>query len=111
MTQLFLERFCSVEKASHSHGSESRGGRPNMPFLDFWSTSSALYGADEGAALLPRLLSPRLLLKPHYKGSNFAERIFQPCDHFTPQSARSVPKRYINNIYVNIWIGDLQSPL
>ena len=45
-------RFWSVsaalEKASHSHGSESRAGRPDMTFLDFWSTSSALYGPDEG---------------------------------------------------------------
>ena len=49
VTEPFLERFCSTEKASHSHGSESCDGRPDMPFLDFRSTSSALYGADEGS--------------------------------------------------------------
>jgi hypothetical protein len=48
VTQPFLERFCSAGKASHSPGSESCAGRPDMTFLDFWSTSSALYEGDEG---------------------------------------------------------------
>ena len=41
----FLQRR---KKASHSHGSESCAGRPETSFLDFWSTSSALYEPDEG---------------------------------------------------------------
>ena len=48
MTQPFLERSCSAENASHSPGSESCAGRFDMTFLDFWSTSSALYEVDEG---------------------------------------------------------------
>ena len=31
-----------------SPGSESCAGRPDMTFLDFWSTSSAFYESDEG---------------------------------------------------------------
>ena len=48
MTQLFLKRFYSAEKASHSHGSESYVDMLETGFLDFWSTSSALYAPDGG---------------------------------------------------------------
>ena len=41
----FLQRRI---KATHSHGSEFCAGRPETPFLDVWSTSSALYAPDEG---------------------------------------------------------------
>ena len=41
----FLQRR---EKGSHSHSSESGASKPETPFLDFWSTSSSFYGADEG---------------------------------------------------------------
>ena len=41
--------FLQRRKTPHIVGrSESCAGRPDMPFLDFWPTSSALYGADEG---------------------------------------------------------------
>ena len=52
----YLRRYTAVpgaflqrrKNASHSPGSESCAGRPDMTFLDFWSISSALYGPDEG---------------------------------------------------------------
>ena len=54
VTQPLLKRFCNTEKASHSHGSDSCAGRPETGFLDFWSTSIALYAPDENGGLKRR---------------------------------------------------------
>ena len=57
VSEVYLRRDTAVsawsisaapKKASHSHGSVSYVGRHDMPILDFWSTSSALYAPDEG---------------------------------------------------------------
>ena len=44
----FWSVFAAPKEASHSHDSESCASRPETSFLDFWSTSSALYAPHEG---------------------------------------------------------------
>ena len=57
----FLQRRKKPHIQSCSHGSESCVGRHETSFLDFWSTSSALYASDEGpkdAGTVPASFKP-----------------------------------------------------
>jgi hypothetical protein len=55
---------------------------PILPTRSMWQRRKMR--ARKTWKMLPRLSGPRLHLKIHSKGSNFAERGFQSCDHFSP---------------------------